>query len=218
MQIFNFSKTSKRNIFASLASIVFLFCSINSQAQLKYAENRDYETLPVVIEETEEPKVIEFFWFGCPHCNKLRGFVEKWLEDGIPEGVEFEIVPATLESDRWSRPSRAFYTMKFLKKEELFNDYFDAIFKEKKNALLANDAAVKNFFTSRGVTEEEFNKAWNSLEVKQNVARAADLFGKSGIDGVPAFIVNGKYSVPLKGDESDGYKKTFDIIHSLLRK
>ena len=38
---------------------------------------------------TETPgkiEVIEFFWYGCPHCNKLEPMVEAW-EKRLPKDV-----------------------------------------------------------------------------------------------------------------------------------
>lgn len=187
-----------------------------AQAQLKYAEGRDYIVLETPIETTDKPKVIEFFWFGCPHCNALRPAVNDWLKDGFPADAEFEFIPAYIDSEMWQRPARAYYTMKALKLD-LFDAYFEEIFTERNRGMVGSDSEVKAFFVRNGVSPEDFDKAWNSFDVKQQLQRAENLFNKSGLDGVPAFVVNGKYIVQPAGDGKAAYDRTFDIIHTLLK-
>lgn len=201
-------------------SLIALFSALilpfSAHAQLKYAEGRDYSVLSTPIETVDKPKVVEFFWFGCPHCNSLRPAVNDWLKDGIPEGVEFEFIPAYIGSELWQRPAQAYYTMKALN-VDLFDAYFEEIFNKRSRGMLADDKVVKAFFVRHGVNAEAFDKAWNSFEVKQKLQRAESLFEKSGLDGVPAFVVNGKYVVQPAGDSKAAYERTFDIIKTLAK-
>ncbi len=187
-----------------------------ANAQLKYQEGADYKVLSNPIEVTDTPKVVEFFWFGCGHCNHIRPEVNEWLEKEIPEGIEFEFIPANLEADRWRLPAHAYYTMEMLE-VDLFDAYFDAVFNDRNYGLLASEDVIKKFFVKNGVEAEAFDKAWNSLEVKQKLQRARDLFEKSGLRGVPAFIVNGKYVVNVKGNDKAAYDRMFDIIETLAQ-
>lgn len=196
-----------------LALFLGIFLPLAAQAQLKYIEGQDYETLARPIEESDTAKVIEFFWFACPHCNTLRPVVEKWLKTEKPAEAKFEYVPAVTGSDRWDRPAKAYYTMKTLK-VDLFNAYFDAIHNDRQYGLIASDAAVKDFFVAHGVAPKDFDKVWNSFEVQQKLKRAERLFSASGLDGVPAFIVNGKYLVKANKD----YAEMLDVASALMKK
>lgn len=203
----------KLSLMALFAAAILPF---SANAQLKYVEGQDYIVLETPIETTDKPKVIEFFWFGCPHCNNLRPAVNDWLKEGFPEDMEFEFIPAYIDSEMWQRPARAYYTMKALKLD-LFDAYFEEIFTERNRGMLGSDSEIKAFFVRNGISSEDFDKAWNSFEVKQQLQRAENLFDKTGLDGVPAFVVNGKYIVHPAGDGKSAYGRSFDIIESLAK-
>lgn len=205
----------KKMMFSVLA-VVALFPFV-ANAQLKYVEGTDYTALKQPIEQTDKPKIIEFFWFGCPHCNAMRPALEGWLKDGKAEAVEFEFVPAVSGSPFWDLPAQAYYTMKELKLD-LYDQYFDEMFVKNNRGVIASATAIKTFFVKEGgVDAEAFDKAWNSFAVKQALQRASNLFEKSGLDGVPAFIVNGKYVVQPKGDNEEAYKHVFNVLDALAK-
>ena len=202
-----------RDKFSFLALFLGVFLPLAAQAQLKYIEGQDYEVLAKPIEQADTPTVIEFFWFACPHCSTLRPAVAKWLKTEKPTEATFEYVPAVTGSDRWDRPAQAYYTMKTLE-VDLFDAYFDAIHEDHQYGLIASDAAVKAFFVSHGVAPEAFDKAWNSFQVQQKLKRADRLFRASGLDGVPAFVVNGKYLVNAGND----YARMLNVVSALIKK
>lgn len=204
----------RRTLLAAAAAAACL--PLFANAQMKYVEGTDYAKLPAPIEVADTPKVIEFFWFGCPHCNAMRPALEKWLKDGKPQDVVFEYIPATFDSKQWQLPAQAYYTMVKLGNEQaLYDKYFDEIFVKRNRGMIASVPEIKKFFVENGVSPENFDKAWKSLEVAEKMNRAGQLFGKSGLDGVPAFIVNGQYVVQPMGDDQKAYERTFDIIKTL---
>ena len=38
-------------------------------------------------------EVIEFFWYGCPHCFNFEPAIEPWVKK-LPKDVQFRRVPA----------------------------------------------------------------------------------------------------------------------------
>lgn len=202
--------------FSWLGLVAAVVLPFFAHAQLKYSEGDDYEILETPIETTDAPKVIEFFWFGCPHCNALRPAVDEWLKTGKADNVEFEFVPADIDTPYWHLPAQAFYTMKQLDKD-LFHPYFDEIFEKNNRGVVANQGQIKKFFVKNGVEAEAFDKAWDSFEVKQQLQRARELFEKTGASGVPFFVVNGKYIVQPRGDSKAAYDRAFDIINTLAK-
>src|SRR5579859_6502975 len=44
-------------------------------------------------------EVLDFFWYGCPHCNALEPYLESW-ERSKPANVVLVRVPAILR-DEW---------------------------------------------------------------------------------------------------------------------
>ncbi len=53
-------------------------------------------------------EVVDFFWYGCPHCNTFEPYLEGW-ERSKPANVVVKRVPAILEPD-WEPAARAYYT------------------------------------------------------------------------------------------------------------
>ena len=41
----------------------------------------------------DEVEVVEFFWYGCPHCRDFEPTVSKWAS-GLPANVKFVQIPA----------------------------------------------------------------------------------------------------------------------------
>ena len=43
-------------------------------------------------------EVIEFFWYGCPHCNEFEPYLEAWAKKQGPD-VVFKRVPVAFRDD-----------------------------------------------------------------------------------------------------------------------
>ncbi|MCB1757809.1 MAG: thiol:disulfide interchange protein DsbA/DsbL, partial [Gammaproteobacteria bacterium] len=55
-----------------------------------HAQQEGYEliTPPQNTSTPDKVEVIEFFWYGCPHCYQLEPTMEKWLKEDKPDYVE----------------------------------------------------------------------------------------------------------------------------------
>jgi protein dithiol oxidoreductase (disulfide-forming) len=148
-------------------------------------------------------EVLEFFWYACPHCYDLDGQVEAWRK-AKPTYVTFTRVPVT-----WSPGHRAlarlFYTLQTLGKlDQLHGEVFKEIHVNG-NPLVAEDgdeAASERIQTAfakkEGISEDEFKKAYHSFAVDADVQKADSLVQRYRIDGVPTFVVNGKYLTDVR--------------------
>jgi len=77
--------------------------------------------------DEDKVEVVEFFWYGCPHCYRFQGPLEQWLEDDRPDNIEFRTVPALLSRD-WEIHARAYYAAKLMGELDRFHeDFYDAI-------------------------------------------------------------------------------------------
>jgi thiol:disulfide interchange protein DsbA len=153
-----------------------------------------YETLSPAqpVQNPDKIEVIEFFWYGCPHCYSLEPSVAAWLKTK-PANVEFIRQPAVF-SDLWGKHAKAFFTAEALGVgEKVHADFFDAI-QNKKQKLTSEDELAK-FFVAHGVKDEDFRAAYNSFMVDAKMRQAETMGPRYGITGVPAIIVNGKYRV-----------------------
>ena len=171
-------------------------------------------TQPVQAEGKIE--VIEFFWYGCPHCYSLQPLMEKWIPR-LPADVHFRRVPAVF-NDNWARDAAIFYTFEALGVlERLHRPLFDAIHRDRLNT--QNPAARNEWLEKNGVDVKKFEDAFKSFGVQSKVRRAAQLSASYRIDGTPALAVQGRYTVSAEqGRTQDGMLSTADYLIGVARK
>ncbi len=170
-------------------ALIALFCF----SSLAKAED-GYEVLSPTqpVQNPEKVEVIEFFWYGCPHCYSLEPSIAKWLETK-PANVEFIRQPAVF-SDLWGKHAKVFFTAQALGvSDKVHADLFDAV-QNKKQKLTSEDELVK-FFVAHGVKEADFRAAYSSFLVDAKLRQAETMGPRYGITGVPTIVVNGKYRV-----------------------
>src|SRR3977135_4542127 len=57
------------------------------------------------VDKGKKIEVIEFFSYGCPHCNDLEPFLQQWVKT-LPPDVQFRRVPVMFQ-DRWKARAQA---------------------------------------------------------------------------------------------------------------
>jgi thiol:disulfide interchange protein DsbA len=144
--------------------------------------------------------VDEVFWYGCGHCYALDPTLENWSETKA-EFIEFRRTPVM-----WGPPhrqhARLFYTLQALGRADLHPKVFDAIHRDG-NMLATNgdDIAARAmhlaFLKEHGVSENEFNTAYDSKMVATGLQRAEEVTQRYAVAGVPLLIVNGKYTTSV---------------------
>jgi thiol:disulfide interchange protein DsbA len=194
-----------------LQKIAFLglFCF----AMLAHAEG-GYEPLTPAqpVQNPDKIEVIEFFWYGCPHCYHLEPAIAAWLKTK-PANVQFIRQPAVF-SEAWGKHAKAFFTAEALGiGEKVHADFFDAI--QNKKEKLQTEEELQKFFAEHGVKEEDFRNAYNSFAVYTKVRQAEDMSQRYGITGVPTLIVNGKYRVNAQSAKTQ--ENMLSITNELIK-
>jgi protein dithiol oxidoreductase (disulfide-forming) len=190
-----------------------LFFLLFAFSSLLNAEPVGYETLtpPQPTQNPDKIEVIEFFWYGCPHCYSLEPALSEWLKNK-PDNVEFIRQPAVF-SKVWGDHAKAYFTAEALNViDKVHADFFDAI-QNKKQSLRSEDDLAK-FFMAHGVSETDFRNAYNSFLVDAKLRQAQSMAPRYGITGVPALIVNGKYKTngPLAKSQENMLKVLNELI------
>ncbi|MGA9853727.1 MAG: thiol:disulfide interchange protein DsbA/DsbL [Gammaproteobacteria bacterium] len=136
-------------------------------------------------------EVLEFFWYGDPHCFALQPYLESWIKNK-PGNVVFEYVPAVL-NPQWDLAARAYYTALQLNvSDKASTAIYAAIHISHRG--LATPTDYLNLFTSQlGIDAKLFESTWNSQAVNARISQAMVLAQRYGINKVPAFTVNGKW-------------------------
>lgn len=140
-------------------------------------------------------EVAEVFWYGCGHCYALDPALENWKRKK-PEFIEFVRIPVV-----WSlyhmQHARLYYTLLALGRGDLHPKVFDAIHRDRVPLTAETDQEARAlqlaFLKQHGVSEKQFNAAYDSAEVKDNCQRANSLTAKYEVASVPIIIVNGTY-------------------------
>jgi len=186
----------------------------------KYEEGEHYTRLvptQPTVGGADKIEVVEVFWYGCPHCLTLEPYLNRW-EETKPASVRFERVPA-MWNEVLRRHAQLYYTEQALVRSGAIADPagFRASVFEAYHRLgnrLLTDQAIAAHFERFGVSEEAFDKAWNSFEVAQQMRKAADLTRRYGVSSVPAVIVNGKFRTG--GQQAGGYDELIEVIDELV--
>lgn len=168
-----------------------------------FAADKGYKDLATV-QPTQDPskiEVIEFFWYGCPHCYQFEPALEEWRAT-LPKNVTFIRQPAVF-SAVWAKHAKAYFSAEVLGMvDEVHGDFFHAIQVNKQE--LTSEEDLAEFFVAHGVDKAAFHDAYNSFIVDTKMRQAKSMGPRYGIRGVPAIVVNGKYLVNGKTAGSHG--------------
>lgn len=140
-----------------------------------------------------EVEVIEFFWYGCPHCFAVEPYLEAWLKSK-PKGVVFRRIPAAMPNSEFYTDAQAYFTAQILGiGDKIHEPFFNAIHLDGNGALRDDVGALRDFFGKFGVSAKDFDATWSSFAVQTRMAEAQQAGNRYGIQGVPTIIVNGKW-------------------------
>lgn len=195
-----------RNLFASLAAAL-AFAAGGASAQEFAILNPPQPVEPGKVE------VVEFFWYGCPHCARLEPFIQKWSAN-LPKDVVFKRVHA-LPSEAWAPHATLFYTLEAMGLlDKLHAKVFDAIHSE--NVNLAAPGPRDAWLQKNGVDPAKYAEVSKSFSVQTKLNRARQLTQAYKVDGVPMMYVQGKYytsNVHARGEE-----KIMPIVEKLVER
>jgi len=178
-------------------------------------EGRDYTVLlrPQPTESGKNIEVLEFFWYGCPHCYKLYPYIKAWLK-GVPKDVSFHYVPAIFRSS-WVPGAKTFYTLEIMgARDKLHDKIYYAIHIEKID--LTKEELLFNWIAKQGIDRKKFVAIYNSFTVENQSSQSSRMSRNYGFKGVPALAVDGKYLT--SGRMGDTPQETIRTLDELIKK
>ena len=194
----------------SLFTAAFAFAGAAAWAQAPAAPY-SMLTPPQATDGSGKIEVIEFFWYGCPHCYSIEPAVNAWLKSA-PKDVVFKRVPA-YPSDAWGGMAVMYYTLEAMGLlEQYHSKVFDAMHKQ--NVNLANKGKRDEWLKANGIDPAKYAEVEKSFSVSTKVARARQMTQAYKVDSVPRFIVNGKYVT--SGEQAGGHEKIFPTIDQII--
>jgi thiol:disulfide interchange protein DsbA len=155
-------------------------------------EGKDYVRLknPQPVETGKKIEVIEFFSYGCPHCNDLEPILQAWIKT-LPSDVQFRRVPVMFQQ-RWEPLARIYYTLDAMGEEaRLSPEVFKAV--HVSGLAMYEDKVFFDWAASHGLDRGRVVEVYNSFGVSSKFNRAKALAQAYNIQSVPTVIVDSRY-------------------------
>lgn len=148
-------------------------------------------------EQANPPYLVEYFWFGCQHCQRF----EPVLETILLRRPELTLVRKHAAVARhWQTDARIFYTLQQMDLEYLTKPLLE-LYSEKQQMTPLD---LQQFLSAHQVDQTTFfNLAQNSEQVMAKMQRSASEMQSNEIGGVPALVVNGRYLILPHADIND---------------
>ncbi|MGH7888020.1 MAG: thiol:disulfide interchange protein DsbA/DsbL [Candidatus Binatia bacterium] len=198
-----------------LLAALFILATVQAYGADQFREGEHYELLlaPLPVKNPEKIEVVELFWYGCPHCFHFEPLVTEWLKTK-PGDVEFRRIPAVF-AENWVPHARAFLAAEALGVLEQFHaPLFRAIHENGKKVL--DEESLVSFAAEVGIPRDEFRDAYTGFAIDGKVKQAMLYSRNSGITGVPAVVVNGKYRTGAQ--MAGGQDKILKVVDFLVDK
>ncbi len=203
---------------ALLISLCFFQLPANAQSSGPIAGKEYIKLNPAQPTDSgQKIELLEFFWYGCPHCEHLQAPLNVWLKK-LPPDVVLKHTPAVFD-DSWLPLTRAYYTIETMGLvDKLHGEFFNAIHKQ--NQRLKDAATIIDWAASKGVDRKTFSDTYNSFGINGRTQRSVELTRKFDVTGTPSIAIDGKYltapSMTLRADRSVDYDRFFKVIDALI--
>jgi len=212
--------TKSTIIIKSLQTLVLLVLMpfmLSSYGQIeRYVAGTHYMEIanPVNTGDSSKVEVIEAFWYGCSHCFRFEPLITNW-EENKPDDVDFVRFPA-LWNNLMKIHAQVYYAAEALDAVDALHEHiFNAINVERN--MLQNEGQISELFTEHGVSQEDFDRTFNSFSVRTKVNQAEARMQDYGIRSTPNMIVNGKYLITTS-ENVRTQQEMLEIVDFLVEK
>ena len=187
-----------------------------ASAQGGFQEGRHYVRLsqpaPVSV-PAGKIEVVEFFWYGCPHCNAFEPALEAWVKK-LPEFVAFRRVPVQFREEPFGTHQRIYFALETMGQlEAMHRKVFAAIHNDRLK--LDKPAEIQAFMSKNGLDGARFIEVMNSFGVQTKARQAKQLAEAYKIDGVPALGIQGRFYT--SGSLAGGQDKMLVVADFLIQ-
>lgn len=136
-------------------------------------------------------EVVEFFWYGCPHCFAFEPALDAWQKK-LPSDVAFRRVPVAFREEPFVAHQRLYYALESMGLvEAMHRKVFNAIHLDRLR--LDKLPEISAFMAKNGVDAAKFSDAFNSFSVQTKIRQAKQLSEAYRIDGVPTLGIQARY-------------------------
>lgn len=178
-----------KKVFALFLGLFLLPLSVNAS---DFKEGVNYEVVRQTA--TEQPEVLEFFSFYCPHCFKFEPLMSS-LEKSLPANVTVKKNHVDfIGKEMGPQLTQAYAAADLLGvRDEVASLIFNQLQTQRK--AINGEQDILAIFEQAGITKVEAKAALASFPVSGIASQMKRNTENFKIRGVPAVIVNGKYKV-----------------------
>ena len=185
----------------------------------KAADNHDHGS-PFTKLKTPQPvsangtiEVIEFFWYGCPHCKQLEPALEAW-ERGLPADVVLRREHVVWEQRKPTLGEARFFAT--LRTMGIVPQHQKAVFDwvQGDRGDLNDEKSVLAWVAKRGIDRARFESVYKSFVINSQVTKAKQLTSAYEVQSVPHLVVNGKYAT--SPHQAGGERQMLAVIDRLI--
>jgi protein dithiol oxidoreductase (disulfide-forming) len=136
-------------------------------------------------------EVLEFFSYGCPHCNEFYPLLNAWLAKQ-PKDIVLRREAVSLGHAPWVNLARAYYALKVSGDlPQLDGALFHALHEEQ--LPLVDEQSLADWVGKKGGDAGKFTAAYTSFGVNNQTVQSDAMVQKYTIEGIPALIIDGRY-------------------------
>ena len=187
----------RREFYSRLISLTAgasaLVSATRALAQGEPVEGTSYVKLsqPIPMAAGGKIEVVEFFWYGCPHCSIFEPTLAAWQKK-LPADVSFRRAPVVFREEPFTTHQKLYYSLEAMDLvEAMQRKVFHAI--QVDQAKLDKLPDILTFMAKNGVDTAKFSDAFNSFSVQTKARQAKQLAEAYRIDGVPTLGIHGRY-------------------------
>jgi len=208
-----------RSLLRPLITLSLTICAALSLTAHAAQPGKDYiEIKPARATATPgKVEVLEFFWYGCPHCYQLEPDLLLWSKK-LPRNVALVRQPAVL-GESWMTLTQAYYALESLGEiPRLHGHLFNALHNEGRR--FNSPESVVTWAATQGVNPDKLKAAFQSFTVHTKANRAKQISQEYRLEGVPALVINGKYltSPSMAGGYAGALRVADELIAQELKK
>lgn len=166
--------------------------------------------------DSQAVSVMEFFWYGCPHCRDFEPGVHEWLQSA-PENVNFELKPVAWNDATRLHAAMYFVGLKSSAPEKLHSELFDLIIDMRQERNL--DAQVERssgLFAKYGIDADSLKQSLAAADVTAAVELSEQQMRAAEVASTPSVLVGGRYMV--LNNEAVADFGVFNVVNALIEK
>lgn len=184
-------------------------------------ENKDYVKVAVdpsknLVEASyNKPVIVDFFWYGCGHCNAMRPL----MSSIIKTNPDFLSVKYPAAFPNWESGTKLYFAYQSLGLfDKLHDATFDALHVQHRN-LLGNTEQLDKFLEEHNVDVKKFHEVQNGFQMSRDLSKARETTAQYKLQSTPNMGVYYKgYAYLVNPSLSKGYENTAKSLKLMLTK